>query len=88
MTNHPKWTIKHVHASKVNAVRIVDWEFHHEVATVRDCYTHNDEASDGMKAAQLIAAAPELLEALQAILTAPDYMIGEIARAAIEKATA
>jgi hypothetical protein len=37
--------------------------------------------------ARLIAAAPELLEALQAILTAPDYMIGDIARAAIAKAT-
>lgn len=36
---------------------------------------------------RLIAAAPELLEALEAILTAPDYMIGNIAREAIAKAT-
>jgi len=46
---------------------------------------HEDETDESNT--RLIAAAPDLLEALQAILTAPDYMIGEIARAAIAKAT-
>ena len=39
------------------------------------------------KNARMIAAAPEMLEALKQILTAPDYMIPEIARAAIQKAS-
>lgn len=65
--NHPQWVIKFVHKSKVNAVKIVEWENHHEVATIRYVYTHNGEESDGAKNARLISSAPELLESIRTV---------------------
>ena len=64
MNTHPKWAIKYVGKSKVNAVKIVNWDDHAEIATIPHVYQFNGEKSEGSKAADLIAAAPELLEAL------------------------
>jgi len=64
--NHPTWIIKYVHKSKINAVKIADWETHHEIATIPDVYQFNGQESHGAKAARLIAVAPELLTALEA----------------------
>jgi hypothetical protein len=100
MKTFPKLAIKYIHNSKVNAVKIVDWEYHHEVAVIRDCYTHNGEPSEGMEAAQLFSASPELFKQLDNAVsmmeavwnneTVPPALLRvtiDEARAALEKAT-
>jgi len=100
MSTHPKWIMKYVHNSKVSAVRIVNWEDHHQIATITDVYTHNGEKSEGMEAAELIAAAPEMLDALKTAARDLEMLLSgeadnteentratlETIRAAIEKA--
>lgn len=63
--NHPTLVMKYVHKSKINAVKIADWQDHHDIATVPYVYTYNGEESEGAKYARLFTAAPELLDALE-----------------------
>lgn len=96
---HPKWIIKFVHNSKVNAVNIVNWDDHHHIATIPGVFDwcSDGSPSEGKQAARLIAAAPELLEALQALCNSVKWTGGvtyeikdkelQDAREAIAKAT-
>lgn len=63
METLPKWIMKYVHKSKIHAVKIVEWGSHGEVCTIPYVYELPTMGkSDGMRAAELITAAPELLE--------------------------
>lgn len=66
MTTHPKWVIKRLSTSKIHAVKIVTWDDHTEICTVPHVYTMPTMGdSEGKKAADLIASAPELLEIVE-----------------------
>jgi hypothetical protein len=64
--NHTKgpWIIKHLANSRRDTVRIVEKANHYSVAEVRDAAFE----SQGYADAQLIAAAPDMLSALQECL--------------------
>ncbi len=73
-TNTPrKFAIKHVHKSKVYAVKIITRQEHHEIATIPNVYEILGEKSEGYKASVLFVNSPELFEVLKALVECPDY---------------
>jgi hypothetical protein len=76
-TSHPQWAIKRIHRSKISAVKIVNWQDHHEIATIPYVYDDPNGELDrlgnhGATIANLIVSAPELLAALENLCNSID----------------